>query len=83
MSTIQVQLCGLVFDLLLINFILKHESVGLFSEKIFKQCVVVYTACITLDILSCIAIVNSDKIPASVVIASCKTYLISLELSTY
>lgn len=83
MSTIQVQLCGLVFDLLLINFILKHESVGLFSEKIFKQCVVVYTACIILDILSCIAIVNSDKIPASVVIASCKTYLISLELSTY
>ena len=60
MANVQIQLCGLIFDLLLIFFVLRHESVGLYSEKIFKQCVLVYSSCIVLDILSCIAIMNDE-----------------------
>ena len=83
MANVQIQLCGLIFDLLLIFFVLRHESVGLYSEKIFKQCVLVYSSCIVLDILSCIAIINDEKIPGFLVLLSCKAYLVSLALSAY
>lgn len=83
MGNVQIQLCGLIFDLLLIFFVLRHESVGLYSEKIFKQCVIVYTSCIVLDILSCVAIMNDERIPGFLVILSCKAYLVSLALSAF
>ena len=53
---IEVQLCGLFFDLILIYFIVRHETVGLYSERIFKRCIVIYTGCIVLDILSVLGI---------------------------
>ena len=32
---IQFQTCGLILDVILIYFFLRHETVGLFSERIF------------------------------------------------
>lgn len=81
MQNIEVQLCGLVFDLVLIFFMVRHESVGLYSEKIFKKCLFVYTCCIILDIASIIAIQNDHVVASFVVIMACKLYLLSLMIS--
>ncbi len=78
---IDMQVCGLIFDLVLIFFVIRHESVGLYSEKIFKQCLFVYSCCIILDIASIIAIKNDHVVSPFVVTAACKLYLISLMLS--
>ena len=81
MMNISVQLCGLVFDLVLIFFIVRHEGVGLYGERIFKKCLFVYSCCIILDILSVIAIENDEYIAPFVIAAACKMYLISLMAS--
>ncbi len=83
MLNIEVQLCGLVFDIILIFFILRHESVGLYSEKIFKLCLMVYTVCIFLDITSIFAIVYSAFIPQLLTEAICKIYLVSLLMASF
>ncbi len=83
MINIQIQLCGLVFDLILIFFISRHESVGITSEKIFRQCLVVYTACIILDITSILAIEYKSILPAMLISFICKLYLVSLLVSCY
>jgi len=83
MLNIEVQLCGLVFDLILIFFISRHESVGLKSEKIFRQCLIVYTTCVVLDISSIIAIGYRHILPALLVEGVCKLYLVSLVTSAY
>ena len=72
---IDVQLCGLAINLVLLYFIIKHESVGLFSEKVFKLCIAVYTSCVVLDILSIVVIAYDTKYPDMVVMAVCKLYL--------
>ena len=83
MLNIEVQLCGFVFDLILIFFISRHECVGLKSEKIFRQCLVIFTACVFLDISSIVAVEYAYALPAFVVEAVCKLYLVSLVTSTY
>ena len=83
MLNIEVQLCGFVFDLILIFFISRHECVGLKSEKIFRQCLVIFTACVFLDISSIVAVEYASALPAIVVEAVCKLYLVSLVTSTY
>ncbi|MBQ9871840.1 MAG: EAL domain-containing protein [Eubacterium sp.] len=75
---VDVQACGLVLDLILIYFFLRHETVGLFSERLFKMSLVVSTVCIILDILSVIAVVASEVIPGFLVTIACKLYLVSL-----
>ncbi len=75
---IEIQTCGLVLDILLIYFFLRHETVGLFSERIFRISLVVNTVCIILDITSIIAIVCLGTIPTIVVTVICKLYLVSL-----
>lgn len=83
MLNIEVQLCGFVFDLILIFFISRHESVGLKSEKIFRQCLIIYTACVALDISSIIAIEYDKVLPLYVVHLVCKLYLVSLVTASY
>ena len=80
---IEVQLCGLLFDILIIFFLLRHEGVGLYSERIFKLCIAVYTSCVTFDILSIIGIEYTDVIPEVVTLILCKTYLATLILSSF
>ncbi len=75
---VHIQTCGLVLDILLIYFFLRHETVGLFSERIFRLALVVNTVCVILDILSVFGIVLHDVLPEFVVLGVCKLYLVSL-----
>lgn len=81
MPNIEVQLCGLVFDLILLFFMLRNEVVGLYSEKIFKRCLIIYTVSLILDITSIYAIKYSNAIPGVIVGLICKAYFISLMTS--
>ena len=83
MQNIEIQLCGLIFDLILIIFVARHESVGLYNEKIFRQCLFVYTTCVVLDIISVFGIMYSNAIPVLVTEILCKIYLVSLMVSAY
>ena len=47
---VQLQTCGLILDILLIYFFLRHETVGLFSERIFRLALWVNTICVILDL---------------------------------
>ncbi len=80
---VQIQTCGLVLDILLIYFFLRHETVGLFSERIFRFALVVNTVCVVLDILSIFGIVLREVLPAIVVAGVCKLYLVSLLASAF
>lgn len=75
---VEMQCCGLILDILLIYFYLRHETVGLYSERIFRISLVVNTVCICLDIISVFAIMVSESIPGILVDISCKIYLVSL-----
>ena len=75
---IQFQTCGLILDVILIYFFLRHETVGLFSERIFRMSLVVNTICVILDIASIITIVSAVYLPAIVVTIVSKLYLVSL-----
>ena len=83
MLNIEVQICGLVIDLLLIYFASKHDRVGLYSEKLFLASIFITTMCIVLDISSIIAIVNADKLPVLLVDAVSKLYLVMLVAVSY
>ncbi|MBR4514181.1 MAG: EAL domain-containing protein [Lachnospiraceae bacterium] len=83
MLNIEVQMCGLVIDLLLIYFASKHDRVGLYSERIFLLSIVLNTLCVILDISSIFVIVNSDKLPTLLVDAVSKLYLVFLVTVSY
>lgn len=75
---IQMQLCGLLILLLLLYFYKRHDTVGLFTEKLFQRAIYVNVVGLTLDIFSVFLIVNMDKFPELLVKTECKLYLISL-----
>ena len=83
MLNIEVQTCGLVIDLVLIYFYLKHDRVGLYSERLFGISLFANTACIILDILSIFGIVYEEYTKPIVTEAFCKAYVISLVLCAY
>ena len=80
---VEMQSCGLILDILLIYFYLRHEKVGLYSERIFRISIVVNTVCICLDILSIFGIMLSGTIPEFIIMSVCKLYLVSLLVSSY
>ncbi len=80
---IEFQVSGLILDILLIYFYLRHDTVGLFSERIFRRALMINTLCILLDIVSVILIVTEGVTPSFVISLFCKLYLASLILSTY
>lgn len=75
---IQLQCCGLVIIALLIVFFFSQQRVGLFSEHIFQQTLMVTGISLILDISSIIAINYMDSLPVIVVKGFCKVYLASL-----
>ena len=83
MLNIEVQMCGLVIDLLLIYFAFKHDRVGLYSERLFLISIFANTLCVALDIASIIAIVHMDELPIFVVDAISKLYLVMLVCVAY
>lgn len=75
---IHVQCCAAAILLLLLYFFLSQQPLGLKNEKIFIHVISVSLACIFLDIISIVAIVNRAYIPELLLEFICKTYIVSL-----
>ena len=75
---IQMQVCGLTILLLLLYFYKRQDTVGLFTEILFKRALYTCITCLVLDILSVILIMHMEQFPLTLVKLECKMYLISL-----
>lgn len=75
---IQVQCCGMVLLLMLLFFFVRHRRIGVYSERVFFVTLMVTMACLTLDMVSIVAIVNRNHISPVLLDVVCKGYLVSL-----
>lgn len=75
---IQVQCCGLAILFLLWMFYLRQKPLGLYSVKMFLTTMGITTFCVSMDILSIVAIRHMDQIPRILLAFICKTYIASL-----
>lgn len=80
---IQMQLCGLLIKLLILYFYKMHETVGLYTEKLFRFALYITIESLVLDILSVVLIMNMDRLPLILVKGEFKLYLASLVITTY
>lgn len=75
---ITAQICGLVLLTIIIIFYHRGQRLALSPHKVFNLILIITTICITLDILSIVAICNMDTFPYILVVTICKMYLLSL-----
>ncbi|MDE7477178.1 MAG: EAL domain-containing protein [Lachnospiraceae bacterium] len=75
---IEMQVCGLIILLLIFYFYKRQDTVGLYTETLFRRALYTSMGCLILDIVSVILIVNEDKLPLPLVETECKMYLVSL-----
>lgn len=75
---IQVQCCGIAILFLLWMFYLKQKPLGLYSVKLFLLTMGMTSFCVTMDILSIVAIHHMEQIPGILLAFICKTYIVSL-----
>lgn len=75
---IQVQCCGVVILIMLWFFYLKHKPLGLYSVKLFLITMAATSFCISMDIISIVAINYQERISGFLLAFICKTYLVSL-----
>lgn len=75
---IEVQCCGLAILAILWIFYFKQKTLALFSKRLFLITMGVATVCLCLDILSIVAIVNMEYLPAWLLAFICKSYISSL-----
>lgn len=75
---IQMQFCGLVILILLLYFYKRQDTVGLFTEILFKRALYTSIACLVLDIVSVYLIMRMEQFPLLLVQTECKMYLVSL-----
>lgn len=72
------QCCGIVLLLVILYFYRRQKNIRLGTGKAFWRALCVTLACITLDIMSIIAIDNMKQLPQLLVDLVCKSYLVSL-----
>ncbi|MGN0327942.1 MAG: EAL domain-containing protein [Lachnospira sp.] len=75
---ITAQICGLVLLTIIIIFYHRGQRLALSPHKVFNLILIITTICVTLDILSIVAICNMDTFPHILVVTICKMYLLSL-----
>lgn len=75
---IQIQCCGIILLLMLLLFYSRQKRIYLDTEKAYLRSLLVTMLCVTLDILSVIAIERMHRLPILLVALICKTYLVSL-----
>lgn len=75
---IQMQVCGLIIILLILYFYKRQETVGLYTEMLFRRAAYMCIGCLVLDILSVIFIMGRSMLPDLLVRGECKLYLASL-----
>lgn len=80
---IQMQTGGVFILLLLLYFYKRQDTVDLYTGKVFLRALYITLACLILDILSIVLIVNQSHLPTWLVKAECKAYLVSLVVTGY
>ncbi len=74
---IQIQICSLVIMMFLLYFLKRHKVLGLSSEKLFYEILIVSITSVCLDIISVVAINYMYYIPHWLLELICKLYIIS------
>ena len=80
---IWTQSCGFVLLCVLFLFYRQQKKIQLNTEKAFGWVFCAATVCITLDILSIVALNYAQILPEWFVLFVCKTYLVSLEVVAF
>lgn len=75
---IQVQCSGIAILILLWIFYLRQKPLGLYSVRLFLITLGMTSFCVTMDILSIVAIHHMEQIPGFLLAFVCKTYIVSL-----
>ncbi len=75
---IQVQCCGIVLLIVLLIFYMNQKKLNLATEKAFLLTFIVSFACIILDVLSIVTIMNMEQLHPLLVAFICKSYPASL-----
>ncbi len=80
---IQMQVCGLIILVLILYFYKRQDTVGLYTETLFRRALYTCIICLVLDILSVVMIMSQAFFPGWLVRAECKLYLLSLGATGY
>ncbi len=75
---IQMQFCGFIIISLILYFYKRQETVGLYTEALFRRAAYICIVCLILDMLSVIFIMGRSMLPTMLVRGESKLYLISL-----
>lgn len=75
---IHAQCCGIVLMLVLLFFYVRQKKIDLNTEKAFRLIFCASFLCVSLDVISIIAITYMEVLPKFLVEAVCKSYLASL-----
>lgn len=79
----QNQFCSMAIMIILLYLFLRQKRVGLYTEKVFLRTLLVAMLCVSLDILSLIAIHYRADIPAPFLDLICKSYIMTLIWVSY
>ena len=79
----QNQICSMAIMIILLYLFLRQKRVGLYTEKVFLRTLLVAMLCVSLDILSLIAIHYRADIPAPFLDLICKSYIMTLIWVSY
>lgn len=74
----QNQFCSMAIMIILLYLFLRQKRVGLYTEKVFLRTLLVAMLCVSLDILSLVAIHYRADIPALFLDLICKSYIMTL-----
>lgn len=75
---IQFQICGLIMVIMIMFFYFSNKTLQMSSERVFRYLLVAVAICVTLDILSVIAINYMSVLPRLVVDTISKAYVVSV-----
>lgn len=75
---IEVQCCGIAILMLLWIFYLRQKPLGLYSVRLFLITMGMTFFCVSMDIISIVAITHKEQLPGFVLAFICKTYIASL-----
>ena len=64
--------------IVILYMFLYQKRIGLYTEMVFLRTLVITMICVTLDILSIVAIWNREQIPGWLLDLSCKSYVVGL-----
>ena len=80
---VYTQVCGLIIISMLLFFYKRQPTMGLVSERRFKETLYAILGCVLLDIASCYFIVNSNRYNSMIVTIIGKLYLLSLQVVAF